>query len=156
VVEVTSGFIEELDLRFPSINIRCHRNCLSLILVASKCKQYFSSTLGGFESLLLHPMSIWSDNRWQIGSNGVCYSFSLGPRCATRIFQAHPMVVNPLTRLWRVINTFQLPSPTFPECLKLAEIAMTHILGSIEDEWCFNSVSFLKDKVCICLNPHCN
>jgi len=64
--------------------------------------------------------------------------------------KAHPMVVNPLTRLWRVINTFQLPSPTFLECLKLAEIAMTHILGSIEDEWCFNSVSFLKDKVHIC------
>jgi hypothetical protein len=48
------------------------------------------------------------------------------------------MVVNPPTHLWCVINASQLSSPTFPEYLKLVEIAMTHILGSIEDEWCFN------------------
>jgi hypothetical protein len=52
--------------------------------------------------------------------------------------KAHPMVVNPPTHLWCVINASQLSSPTFPEYLKLVEIAMTHILGSIEDEWCFN------------------
>jgi hypothetical protein len=70
--------------------------------------------------------------------------------------KAHPTVVNPLTHLWRVINASQLLFHTFPKYLKLAEIAMTHILGSIEDELCFNSVSFLKDKVCNRLNPHCN
>jgi hypothetical protein len=56
--------------------------------------------------------------------------------------KAHPMVVNPLTHLWRVINSSQHLFRTFPKYLKLAPVAMTHILGSIEDEWCFNSVSF--------------
>ncbi len=164
-------------LGFLSINIRCHKRHLSSILVARKCRQYVSSTLGGFESLLLHPMSMWNDNRRQIGSNGACYSFNLGPRCATRIFKlpmksciaqamakmmalttnkAHPIVVNPLTCLWHVINIFQLLFPTFLEYLNLAKIATIHILGSIEDEQCFNSISFLKDKVRNHLNPHCN
>jgi hypothetical protein len=31
---------------------------------------------------------------------------------------------------------------------------MLHIFGSIEDEQCFNSISFLKDKICNHLNPH--
>jgi hypothetical protein len=56
--------------------------------------------------------------------------------------KGHPRVVNPLTHLWRVINPSQHLFRTFPKYLKLAHIAMTHILGSIEDEQCFNSVSF--------------
>jgi hypothetical protein len=45
-----------------------------------------------------------------------------------------PQIVNPFTCLWKVINVFHLLSNTFPEYLKLAKIAMTHVLGSIEDE----------------------
>jgi hypothetical protein len=67
--------------------------------------------------------------------------------------KAHPMVVNPPTHLWLVINTSQLLSHTFPKYLELAE--MTHILGSVEDEQCFSLVFFLKDKDNH-LNPHCN
>ncbi len=70
--------------------------------------------------------------------------------------KAHPMVVNPPTHLWLVINASQLLSHTFPKYLELAEIAMTHILGSVEDEWCFSLVFFLKDKVHNHVNPHCN
>jgi hypothetical protein len=70
--------------------------------------------------------------------------------------KAHPMVVNPPTRLWIVINTSQLLSHTFPTYLELIEITMTHILGFVEDEWCFSLVSFLKDKVHNHLNLNCN
>jgi hypothetical protein len=31
---------------------------------------------------------------------------------------------------------------------------MVHILGSINDEQFFSLVSFLKNKLCNCLNPH--
>ncbi len=31
---------------------------------------------------------------------------------------------------------------------------MTHVLGYVEDEWCFNYISFLKSKLRNCLNPH--
>jgi hypothetical protein len=56
--------------------------------------------------------------------------------------------------LWKVINDSQLLSHTFPEDLKLAEIAVIHILGSVVDERCFNSVSFLKTKLQNQLKPH--
>jgi hypothetical protein len=65
-----------------------------------------------------------------------------------------PQIVNPFTCLWKVINVFHLLSNIFLEYLKLAKIAMMHVLGSIEDERCFNLVSFLKSKLHNHLNPH--
>jgi hypothetical protein len=35
----------------------------------------------------------------------------------------------------------------FLEYIKLAQIALVHVLGSIEDERCFSSLTFLKDKL---------
>ena len=35
----------------------------------------------------------------------------------------------------------------FPEYVKLAQIALVHVLGSVEDERCFSSLTFLKDKL---------
>ncbi len=70
--------------------------------------------------------------------------------------KAHPMVVNPPTHLWLVINASQFLSHTFLKYLELAEIVMTRISGFVEDERCFSLVYFLKDKVHNHLNPHCN
>jgi hypothetical protein len=42
---------------FSNINIRCHRSCLSSILVASKCKQYFSSDLEVLKGFYCTPCS---------------------------------------------------------------------------------------------------
>jgi hypothetical protein len=36
---------------------------------------------------------------------------------------------------------------TFPKYIKLAEVAMVHVLGSVEDERSFSSLTFLKDKL---------
>jgi len=38
--------------------------------------------------------------------------------------------------------------------MKLVEIAMVHVLGSIEDERIFSSVAFFKDKVKNALDEH--
>jgi hypothetical protein len=40
------------------------------------------------------------------------------------------------------------------EYLKVVEIAMVHMLGFVEDEWCFNFVAFLKNKMRNRLNNH--
>jgi len=64
---------------------------------------------------------------------------------AFAVDKANPIFVNPITRLWQVIHASQLMAHSFPEYLKLAEIAMIlHVLGSIEDEHCFSLVFFLK------------
>jgi hypothetical protein len=36
----------------------------------------------------------------------------------------------------------------------VAKIAMVHVFGSVEDEGCFNSVAFLKNKMWNRLNNH--
>jgi hypothetical protein len=53
-----------------------------------------------------------------------------------------------------VIHASQLLFNVFPKHLKVVEIAMVHVLGSIEDEQCFNFVAFLKNKVWNRLNNH--
>jgi hypothetical protein len=56
-------------------------------------------------------------------------------------------VVNPVTKLWRRLDANSALSTSFPEYIKLAQIAMIHVLGSVEDERAFSSVSFFKDKL---------
>jgi hypothetical protein len=56
-------------------------------------------------------------------------------------------VINPLTMIWRIFDANSTLSKCFPEYLKLAEIAIIHVLGSIEDERSFSSLNFLKNKV---------
>lgn len=42
----------------------------------------------------------------------------------------------------------------FPEYFWLAEVALVHVLGSLEDERCYSSLAFLKNKLRNCLNEH--
>jgi hypothetical protein len=53
-----------------------------------------------------------------------------------------------------VIHASQLLSNVFFEYLKVAEIAMVRVLSSVEDEQCFNSIAFLKNKVWNRLKNH--
>jgi hypothetical protein len=56
------------------------------------------------------------------------------------------VIVNPLTKIWRELDANTSLAKAFPEYIKLAHIAMVHVLGSVEDERAFSSLSFLKDK----------
>jgi hypothetical protein len=56
-----------------------------------------------------------------------------------------PFLLNPLTKLWRMFDANSALVAQFPEYIKLAQIAMVHVLGSVEDERCFSSLSFMKD-----------
>jgi hypothetical protein len=48
------------------------------------------------------------------------------------------VIVNPLTRIWWMINASQLLFHSFLEFLKLVQIAMVHVLGFVGDEHCFS------------------
>jgi hypothetical protein len=61
--------------------------------------------------------------------------------------KVNPTNINPLTRMWRVIHASQLLFNVFPKYLKVIEIAMVDVFSFVEDEWCFNFVAFLKNKV---------
>ena len=56
-------------------------------------------------------------------------------------------LLNPVTKLWRCLDANSALSTSFPEYIKLAQIALIHLLGSIEDEHVFSLVTLLKNKV---------
>jgi hypothetical protein len=58
-----------------------------------------------------------------------------------------PFDTNPLARLWRMLDANTALASQFSEYIKLAQIAMVHVLGSVEDERCFLSLKFVKDRL---------
>jgi hypothetical protein len=65
-----------------------------------------------------------------------------------------PYENNLATRIWRIISASRVFSHGFPEYLKLAKIALVHVIRSVEYERVFSSVSFLKTKLRNFLDPH--
>ncbi|KAG0595346.1 hypothetical protein M758_UG159400 [Ceratodon purpureus] len=65
-----------------------------------------------------------------------------------------PFYCNPLSRIWRVLSANSLTSHMISEYIKLAEIAVVHVIGSVEDERCFSTLGFLKNKLRNALNEH--
>ena len=56
-------------------------------------------------------------------------------------------LLNPVTKLWRRLDANLVLSTSFPKYIKLAQIALIHLLGSVEDKRAFSSVTLLKNKV---------
>jgi len=65
-----------------------------------------------------------------------------------------PYDVNPLMKVWRMLDSNNNLTQNFGEFLKLAEIAIVHVIGSVEDKRCFSSVGFLKSKLRNNLDEH--
>ena len=62
--------------------------------------------------------------------------------------------LNPLTRLWRRIEANSLLRHKLSEYLKIAELAVVTVLGSVEDERTFSTLSFMKNKLRNRLSTH--
>ena len=55
--------------------------------------------------------------------------------------------LNPLTRLWRRVEASGLLWRKLSEFLKVVELAVVAVLGSVEDERTFSTFSFMKNKL---------
>jgi len=64
------------------------------------------------------------------------------------------MLVNPLTKLWRTLDANTSLGKNFGEYIKVAQIAMVHVFGSVEDERTFSTLTFLKDRLRNKLDHH--
>lgn len=53
---------------------------------------------------------------------------------------------NPLTKLWRSLDANATLVKEFPKNVKLVEMVMVHVIGSIKDKRTFPVVIFLKSK----------
>jgi hypothetical protein len=54
--------------------------------------------------------------------------------------------------LWRALDSASVC--IFPEYMRLAEMVVVHVLGLVQDERCFSSLSFLKNKLRNSLDQH--
>ena len=62
--------------------------------------------------------------------------------------------LNPLTRLWRRIEANALLRHKLSEYMKVVELAVVTVLGSVEDERTFSTLSFMKNKLRNRLSTH--
>jgi hypothetical protein len=58
-----------------------------------------------------------------------------------------PLTLNLVTRLWRSIEANNYFKHTLSEFIKIAEIAIVMVLGSVQDERTFSTVTFAKNKL---------
>jgi hypothetical protein len=67
---------------------------------------------------------------------------------------SRPFKVNPVTRMWLSIDSNSFLRHALSEYVKLVEIDICMVLGSVQDERTFSTVTFLKTKVRNRLTTH--
>ncbi len=55
-----------------------------------------------------------------------------------------PFDVNPITKLWRTLTSSQILENKILEYIKLVELLVVQIIGSIEDECCLSMLTFMN------------
>lgn len=98
----------------------------------------------------LEGVLLWGEANESGGWDEVVYTFvrALGADSQQSMFKMPmksnskatmllPYDMNPLTYSWRTVNASRLLTHFIAEYVKLAEIAVVHVLGCVEDEGCF-------------------
>jgi hypothetical protein len=65
-----------------------------------------------------------------------------------------PLNCNPCFRMWALLTINQIICSKLSEWLKLVELSMAMVLGSMEGERCFFNLSFMKSKLRNQLTTH--
>jgi hypothetical protein len=58
-----------------------------------------------------------------------------------------PFDINPVTRMWRCIEANSFLRHSLSEYVKVAKIAIVIVLGSVQDERTFSTLTFMKNKL---------
>jgi hypothetical protein len=80
--------------------------------------------------------------------------FKLTMKSNTTTCMAPPFDLNPLTKMRHLVTTSRVLSTSFPKYVKLAELVMVYIIGSVEDERFFFTLAFMKSKLHNKLTTH--
>ncbi len=70
---------------------------------------------------------------------------------AFEILKKNSKECNHLKRMWLLISSFKVFTLSIYEYVKLVKLDMCYVLGYVEDEHCFNILSFMKGKLYNCL-----
>jgi len=105
---------------------------------------------------LLSRLTTVNNNKGSIVSKPIFLEYKLNHECSTfkGAMKANaadamqkPIMVNPLTQLWKTLSTSNILRKYFGEWFKVVEIATFQVLGYVEDEQTFFVVSFTKNKL---------
>jgi len=58
-----------------------------------------------------------------------------------------PFDANPITKLWRTPTSSRILENKILEYIKLVELVVVQVIGSIEDECCSSMLTFTKNKL---------
>ncbi len=60
---------------------------------------------------------------------------------------AEPLDLNTFTKLWRTLSSSHIFEHPILEYIKLIELHVVQFIGSIMDEWCFFTLTFMRTKL---------
>lgn len=151
--------ISQLDRRFPNCDIM---EALGVVFpqywLQEGCDELFASHLQVIKEWFCemkcvkgngkdgHAQQIKAPLDWHLLSMQQCL-FKLTMKSHASKAMERPGDVNPVTTLWQKLGCNALLLNKLSEYMKLAQIAVTAILGFVEDERTFSTLSFLKNKV---------
>jgi hypothetical protein len=169
LTSTTKQLIEELEKRFPHQEVMC---ALGICYLQYWLNDTFEATYPGhiakLKSFYGTAKKLWvhvdakteDDEEWVLPPLDICNlelqsSFlKITMISNAQAAMALPMTENPMSQLWRKLSSNALISAKLSEFMKVAEIAHVQVLGSVEDERTFSSLSFLKSKLRNRLTTH--
>ncbi|KAG0572981.1 hypothetical protein KC19_VG138700 [Ceratodon purpureus] len=80
--------------------------------------------------------------------------FKITMRANSELALKGELPMNPLTRLWRRLDASGLLRHKLSEYIKVTELAVVTVLGRVEDERTFSTLSFMKNKLRNWLSTH--
>jgi len=105
-------------------------------------------SVGTVDELSVDPIVSWARLNYEAGF------FKLTMIANAEAAMQRPLEVNPFTSIWRTIYSNGMLQFSLSEFLKLAEIACVQVLGSVEDERTFSTLTFIKNRLRNRLTTH--
>jgi hypothetical protein len=80
--------------------------------------------------------------------------FVITMRSNSKLVMHKPFDVNPFTKLWRTFSSSRIFVEKILVYIKLVELAIVQVIGLVEDEKCFSTLTFMKTKLQNRLTTH--
>jgi hypothetical protein len=62
---------------------------------------------------------------------------------SVKLAMQKPFDINPLTKLWKTLSSSRILEQKIPNYIRLIELVV-QVIGSIKDEQCFSTLTFMK------------
>jgi hypothetical protein len=154
---IAEALIEELDFRFPAHHVM---DAMGVVFpqywMQENPERTFSTHLCILKDAFCHSkcvVELDGEGDWvkpllsaKALDEQSCM-FKMSMLSQSKLVMMPPYRVNPATKLWQIMGANSLLRHAFPEYFRLATMALTLVLGSVEDERAFSTVGFVKGKL---------